>query len=143
MELFKILSIYNLLDQIPFKGNNIFLSNDLKRKIVSNKIKYNKYKKEFESNVEEFKKNYLTEEIMEKLKTDESLINQINIEINKYSQELLQEKKEVSEITFNEDEYNNIIDVMYEDVQINGVTIPVQQFLEIIYETFCNKESDE
>lgn len=139
MKLFEILSAYNVLDQIPFKGNDNFLPNELKRKIVSNKIKYGKYKKEFESNVKEFNDNYITDEMREKMNNDKDLVEQVNHEVNKYLNELLQEDKELTPLTFSDAEYDSIVDVTFNDVSINGVTISAQQFLEILYDIFCNK----
>lgn len=140
MKLFEVLSIYNILSKIPFKGNDSYLTNDLKRKIIANKVKYGKFKTEFESTLQEFSKDYVTEDMVEKIKADKEYAKQIESELFKYQSELLQEDKEIEKVTLTEDEYNNIVDVAFDDIELNGVTIPVQDFLEILYNTFVTKE---
>lgn len=140
MKLFEILSKYNLLDKVPFKGNNSFLTNELKRKIISLKIKYGQYRSKFEENSQQFVQNYVTDDLREKFQNDPALVKQTNDQVNKYRNELLQEEVEIDDVTFTQDEYDNIVDVMFDDVDLNGITVPVQQFLEIFYNTFVNKE---
>lgn len=140
MKLFEIISKYNLLDKVPFKGNKSFLTNELKRKIISLKIKYGQHKNKFEENLRQFTKNYITEDLQEKLKDNPDIVNQTNEQIIKYQNELLQEEINIDVVSFNQTEYDNIVDVMFDDVELNGVTIPIQQFLEIFYNTFITKE---
>ena len=135
MKLSNILTAYNLLSQVPFKNNEEYLNKDVKRKVVSSKIEYNKFKKEFEEKVQEFIKAYDIDQ--DKLQKDQEYANQVNEEVIKYQNELLDKEHEVKELTLTDEEYNHIVDIAVEDVKLNGMTIPVQNYLEIIYETFC------
>ena len=138
MKISQILSNYSLLDKISFKCGDTYLPSSLKRKIISAKIEYGKVNKEFESNTIEFKQNYGIDQ--DKLKTDEEYRKQTITEINKYINELLDTDKDCKEISFTQEEYDSIVDVTADDVELNGLTVSAQQYLEILYDVFCNKE---
>ena len=138
---------YNFISKVQFKDGDNTLSKDLKIKVMSMRIEYNKINKVFNDDIKEFTDG-ITEQRFHELqskqeKTEEetnemnNLVNKYNQEINEYVSKHSMEEIEVNNYTFTEDEFNEIMETNSEkDIVVNGTTITAPDFLEIIHDLF-------
>lgn len=134
--------------KLKFKNGSDELSKDLMVRIMKARIKLNKVRAEFDEDVKKAVDGFQTDEFKElqakEIKTDEEnktftdLINKINGEANDYVVALIQdEAKDVEDITFTEDEFNEIIPVNADtEADINGQHISGPDFLDAIHQVF-------
>ena len=151
MTLNDVLTKQNLITKILLKDGNNELSKELKVKIMRIRLSYNKVKKQFDEDTQEFTNQIISEELKElstkETKTPEETVRfeELNAKANAEYQEYLiqrglEEVKNLSDDSITEDEYFNILDVNSgNDVEINGNTIKAADFMEIIFDLFVNK----
>lgn len=141
----------NVFTKLILKDGDKELPKELKVKVMRIRMAYNKIKKNFDSEIQEFMESIIPEEFrILSNKTDrtsdendrlELLTNNINSEY----QEFIRQKgsEEVSSIddTFTIDEYTELLEVNAgNDTDINGVKISAINFMEVVYELFVKED---
>ena len=112
------------------------------------RMSYNKIKKQFDEDTQEFSKQIVSDELRELAnKTDrnaeeEAKYNELNTKANSEYQEYLVQKgnediKDASEDTFTENEFGDILDVNSDgEYEINGQKVKAADLMEAFYELF-------
>lgn len=146
MILNEALTRQNVFTKILLKDGEKELPKELKVKIMRIRLAYSKIKKNFDTEVQEFAEQLITDEYKElssKERTSEEnvIFEELNNSINSEYQEFLIQKgtEDVSMIddTLTEEEYFKILEVNIEnDIEINGNKILAPEFLEIVYDMF-------
>lgn len=148
MTLNDVLTKQNVITKILLASDGKELSKELKVKIMRIRMSYNKIKKQFDEDTQEFSKQIVSDELRELAnKTDrtteeEAKFNELNNKANsEYQEYLIQKGKEdvsdAPEDTFTEDEYADILDVNSEgEYEINGQKIKAADLMEVFYEIF-------
>lgn len=141
----------NVFTKLILKDGDKELPKELKVKVMRIRMAYNKIKKNFDSEIQEFMESIIPEEFrILSNKTDrtsdendrlELLTNNINSEY----QEFIRQKgsEEVSSIddTFTIDEYTELLEVNAgNDTDINGVKVSAINFMEVVYELFVKED---
>lgn len=151
MNLNELLTKQNVLTQIILVNGEKELPKALKVKIMRIRIAYNKIKKSFDDEVQEFTKELINDEFRElsnnaeRTTEEETRYNELTNKINSEYQEFLIQKgqEEVKEIedVFTMDEYTDILEVnASNDVEINGNKITATNFMEIVYDLFVKED---
>ena len=146
-----VLTKQNVITKIILKDGDKELSKELKVKIMRIRMAYNKIKKQFDTDAQEFANQIITDELRElSEKTDRTpeedarfkeLNNKTNSEYQEYLiQKGLEEISDVPDDTLSLDEYSDILDVNSgNDVEINGNTIKAADLMEIILDLFVKE----
>lgn len=146
-----VLTKQNVITKIVLKDGDKELSKELKVKIMRIRMAYNKIKKQFDTDAQEFANQIITDELRElSEKTDRTpeedarfkeLNNKTNSEYQEYLiQKGLEEISDVPDDTLSLDEYSDILDVNSgNDVEINGNTIKAADLMEIILDLFVKE----
>ncbi len=135
------------LSKLVLKNNGNELPKDLKVKVMSMRIELNKLRNQFETDSQEAIKGLKPEGFddlyLKQDKTEEEIA-----QLDDWSKKLTDEhntfiiekgKEEVSfDKKFTLEEYNDLIDVNSDDVEVNGTSITGEEFLEIIYSLFVD-----
>jgi hypothetical protein len=146
-----LLTRQNVFTKLILKDGDKELPKELKVKVMRIRMAYNKIRKNFDSEIQEFMESIIPEEFrILSNKTDrtsdenarlELLTNNINSE---YQEFILQKgSEEVSSIddTFTIDEYTELLEVNAgNDTDINGVKISAINFMEVVYELFVKED---
>ena len=151
MNLNELLTKQNVLTQIILVNGEKELPKELKVKIMRIRMAYNKIKKSFDDEVQEFSKELITDEFKElsnnteRTSEEENRYTELSNKINSEYQEFLIQKgqEEVKEIedAFTIDEYSDILEVnASNDVEINGNKITATNFMEIVYDLFVKED---
>ena len=147
-----VLTKQNVITKLVLSDGSKELSKELKVKIMRIRMAYNKIKKNFDSEIQEFAEEIMTDEFKElNSKTDrneveEARYTELTNKINSEDQEMLIQKgnEEISEKiddSLTMADYSDIVDVnSNNDVEINGNKIPAADYLEIIYDLFVKEE---
>ena len=147
-----LLTKQNVFTKIALKDGNKELSKELKVKVMRIRMTYAKIKKNFDSEVQEFVDELMTDEFKElNNKTDRTQeendrFNELSNIINSEYQEFLVQKglEEITTViddTLTMDEYSDILDINSgNDVEINGNKIPAVDFMEIVYDLFVKED---
>ena len=148
MTLNDVLTKQNLITKILLANDGKELSKELKVKIMRVRLAYNKIKKQFDEDTQEFSKQIVSDELRDLAsKTDrtpeeEAKFNELNNKANSEYQEYLIQKgneeiKETPNDSFTEDEYFDILDINSEgEYEINGQKIKATDLMEVFYELF-------
>ena len=151
MTLNDVLTKQNVITKIILKDGDKELPKELKVKIMRIRMAYNKIKKQFDSDAQEFANQIITDELRElseksnRTPEEDARFNKLNNKTNSEYQEYLIQKglEEVLDMpddTLSLDEYSDILDVNSgNDVEINGNKIPAADFLEIVYDLFVKE----
>lgn len=151
MTLNDVLTKQNVLTKVILKDDSKELSKELKVKIMRIRMAYNKIKKNFDTEVQEFSEQLMTDEFKElqtkteRTSEEETRYKELSNKINSEYQEFLVQKgeEEISEIiedSFNMNEYTEILDVNSgNNVDFNGTKIPATDFLEVLFELFVKE----
>lgn len=151
MTLNDVLTKQNVITKIILKDGEKELSKELKVKIMRIRMAYNKIKKQFDEDTQEFTNQIISDELRELAnKTDrtpeeDARFNEMNDKTNAEYQEYLVQKglEEVSdtpEDSITMDEYSDILDVNSgNDVEINGNTIKAADLMEIVFDLFAKE----
>lgn len=151
MVLNDLLTKQNVITKLILKDGDKELPKELKVKIMRIRMAYAKIKKEFDSEVQSFSEELLTDEFKtlsskaEKTSEEEVRMNELVTSINSEYQEFLNQKgkEEVNTVddTLTLLEYSDILDVNAgNDVEINGNKIPAADFMEIVYDLFVKED---
>ena len=147
-----VLTKQNVITKLVLSNGSKELSKELKVKIMRIRMAYNKIKKNFDSEIQEFAEEIMTDEFKElNSKTDRNEVEEaryaeLTNKINSEYQEMLIQKgnEEISEKiddSLTMADYSDIVDVnSNNDVEINGNKIPAADYLEIIYDLFVKEE---
>lgn len=147
-----LLTKQNVFTKILLKDGEKELSKELKVKVMRVRMAYTKIKKNFDTEVQEFTEELMTDEFKElnnkqdKTSEEEARYTELSNTINSdYQEFLIQKGKEEVvlgvEDTFTIDEYGDILEVNAgNDVEINGNKIPAVDFLEIVYDLFVKED---
>ena len=146
-----VLTKQNVITKLVLSDGSKELSKELKVKIMRIRMAYNKIKKNFDAEVQEFTEELITDEFKElnskqdKTSEEEARYTELSNAINSdYQEFLIQKGKEEVSISFEDtltlEEYSDILDVnSSNDVEINGNKIPAVDFLEIVYDLFVKE----
>ena len=148
MTLNDVLTKQNLITKILLANDGKELPKELKVKIMRIRMHYNKIKKQFDEDTQEFSKQVVSDELRdlanktERTPEEEARFNELNAKANsEYQEYLIQKGKE--EITdtpddaISEDEYGDILDVNSEgEYEINNQKIKAADLMEAFYELF-------
>lgn len=147
-----LLTKQNVFTKIILKDGEKELSKELKVKVMRIRMAYTKIKKNFDTEVQEFTEELMTDEFKElnskqdRTSEEEARYTELSNAINSdYQEFLIQKGKEEVvlgvEDTFTIDEYGDILEVNAgNDVEINGNKIPAVDFLEIVYDLFVKED---
>lgn len=151
MTLNDVLTKQNVITKIILKDGEKELSKELKVKIMRIRMAYNKIKKQFDEDTQEFTNQIISDELRDLAnKTDRTpeedvRFNEMNDKTNAEYQEYLVQKglEEVSdtpEDSITMDEYSDILDINSgNDVEINGNTIKAADLMEIVLDLFVKE----
>ena len=151
MTLNDVLTKQNVITKVILKDGDKELPKELKVKIMRIRMAYNKIKKQFDADTQEFADQIITDELRElsekadRTPEEDARFNQLNNKTNSEYQEYLIQKglEEVLDIpddTLSLDEYSDILDVNSgNDVEINGNIIKAADLMEIIFDLFINE----
>ena len=151
MTLNDVLTKQNVITKIILKDGEKELSKELKVKIMRIRMAYNKIKKQFDDDTQEFANQIISDELRDLAnKTDRTpeedvRFNEMNDKTNAEYQEYLVQKglEEISDVpddTLSLDEYSDILDVNSgNDVEINGNTIKAADLMEIVLDLFVKE----
>lgn len=143
-----VLTKQNVLTKLVLQDGEKELSKELKVKVMRIRMAYNKIKKQFDSDTQEFVEQLATDEFKELAnKTDRTeeetaRFNELSSKVDSDYREFLIQKgsEEITDViddTFTEDDYMEIVDINSgNDVEINGTSIKAADYLEIFYEIF-------
>lgn len=152
MILNELLTRQNVLTKVILKDGDKELPKELKVKIMRVRMAYNKIKKNFDAEVQEFTEELITDEFKElnnktdRTEAEEARFKELNNKINVDYQEFLiqkgqEEVKGLVDDSFTLDEYSEILDINSgNDVEINNNKINAADFLEIVYDLFVKEE---
>lgn len=151
MTLNDVLTKQNVITKVILKDGDKELPKELKVKIMRIRMAYNKIKKQFDADAQEFANQIITDELRElsekadRTPEEDDRFNELNNKTNSEYQEYLIQKglEEVLDIpddTLSLDEYSDILDVNSgNDVEINGNIIKAADLMEIIFDLFINE----
>jgi hypothetical protein len=148
MNLNEVLTKQNIITKIVLQDGEKELPKELKVKVMRVRMAYNKIKKQFDEDVQEFTTQVVPDELkelankQERTEVEEARFNELNDKVNSEYREYVIQKgyEEITESiedTFTEDEYMELVDINSgNDSEINGVKIKAADLLEIFYEMF-------
>lgn len=148
MTLNDVLTKQNLITKILLASDGKELSKELKVKIMRIRLAYNKIKKQFDEDTQEFSKQIVSDELRDlanktkRTPEEETKFNELNNKANSEYQEYLIQKgnediKEIPNDSFTEDEYFDILDLNSEgEYKINGQKVRAADLMEVFYDLF-------
>ena len=148
MTLNDVLTKQNLITKILLANDGKELSKELKVKIMRVRLAYNKIKKQFDEDTQEFSKQIVSDELRdlankaERPPEEETKFNELNNKANSEYQEYLIQKgnediKETPNDSFTEDEYFDILDLNSEgEYEINGQKVNATDLMEVFVDLF-------
>lgn len=151
MTLNDVLTKQNVITKIILKDGDKELSKELKVKIMRIRMAYNKIKKQFDDDTQEFTNQIISDELRElankseRTPEEEARFNELNDKTNSEYQEYLiqkglEEVKDTPDDVITMEEYSDILDVNSgNDVEINGNSVKAADLMEIIFDLFINE----
>ena len=148
MTLNDVLTKQNVITKIILKDGDKELSKELKVKIMRIRMAYNKIKKQFDDDTQEFTNQIISDELRElankseRTPEEEARFNELNDKTNSEYQEYLiqkglEEVKDTPDDVITMEEYSDILDVNSgNDVEINGNSVKAADLMEIVFELF-------
>lgn len=148
MTLNDVLTKQNVITKIILKDGDKELSKELKVKIMRIRMAYNKIKKQFDDDTQEFTNQIISDELRElankseRTLEEEARFNELNDKANSEYQEYLiqkglEEVKDTPDDVITMEEYSDILDVNSgNDVEINGNSIKAADLMEIVFDLF-------
>ena len=152
MTLNDVLTKQNLITKILLANDGKELSKELKVKIMRVRLAYNKIKKQFDEDTQEFSKQIVSDELRDlagktkRTPEQETKFNELNSKANSEYQEYLIQKgneeiKETPNDLFTEDEYFDILDLNSEgEYEINGQKVKATDLMEVFYDLFVTNK---
>lgn len=143
----EVLTRHNFVSKLLLKDGDKELSRDLKVKVMGMRIEYGKIRKQFDEDVQEFVKGLNSDKLTElqqkgdrteaEEKELQELTDKLNGDYRAYVESRLKEEVIVSDKTFTEADYAELVEVNAgNDVEINGTKLQATDFLEILYTLF-------
>lgn len=148
MTLNDVLTKQNVITKIILKDGDKELPKELKVKIMRIRMAYNKIKKQFDDDTQEFTNQIISDELRElankseKTPEEEARFNELNDKTNSEYQEYLiqkgfEEVKDTPDDVITMEEYSDILDVNSgNDVEINGNSVKAADLMEIVFDLF-------
>jgi len=147
MVLNDLLTRQNVFTKILIKDGDKELPKELKVKVMRIRMAYTKMKKNFDAEVQEFIDELMSPEFKElngkaeRTSEENTRLSELTEKMNSEYQVYIEQKgkEEIEEIddTLTEDEYADIVEVNAGNVvEINGMKIPVTDFLEVVHDLF-------
>lgn len=148
MTLNDVLTKQNVITKIILKDGDKELSKELKVKIMRIRMAYNKIKKQFDDDTQEFTNQIISDELRElankseRTLEEEARFNELNDKTNSEYQEYLiqkglEEVKDTPDDVITMEEYSDILDVNSgNDVEINGSSVKAADLMEIVFDLF-------
>lgn len=148
MTLNDVLTKQNVITKIILKDGDKELPKELKVKIMRIRMAYNKIKKQFDDDTQEFTNQIISDELRElankseRTLEEEARFNELNDKTNSEYQEYLiqkglEEVKDTPDDVITMEEYSDILDVNSgNDVEINGNSVKAADLMEIIFDLF-------
>ena len=148
MTLNDVLTKQNVITKIILKDGDKELSKELKIKIMRIRMAYNKIKKQFDDDTQEFTNQIISDELRElankseRTPEEEARFNELNDKTNSEYQEYLiqkglEEVKDTPDDVITMEEYSDILDVNSgNDVEINGNSVKAADLMEIVFDLF-------
>lgn len=151
MTLNDVLTKQNVITKVILKDGDKELPKELKVKIMRIRMAYNKIKKQFDDDTQEFTNQIISDELRElankseRTPEEEARFNELNDKTNSEYQEYLiqkglEEVKDTPDDVITMEEYSDILDVNSgNDVEINGNSVKAADLMEIIFDLFINE----
>ena len=151
MTLNDVLTKQNVITKIILKDGDKELPKELKVKIMRIRMAYNKIKKQFDDDTQEFTNQIISDELRElankseRTLEEEARFNELNDKTNSEYQEYLiqkglEEVKDTPDDVITMEEYSDILDVNSgNDVEINGNSVKAADLMEIVFDLFINE----
>lgn len=151
MTLNDVLTKQNVITKVILKDGDKELPKELKVKIMRIRMAYNKIKKQFDDDTQEFTNQIISDELRElankseRTLEEEARFNELNDKTNSEYQEYLiqkglEEVKDTPDDVITMEEYSDILDVNSgNDVEINGNSVKAADLMEIIFDLFINE----
>lgn len=148
MTLNDVLTKQNVITKIILKDGDKELPKELKVKIMRIRMAYNKIKKQFDDDTQEFTNQIISDELRElankseRTPEEEERFNELNDKTNSEYQEYLiqkgfEEVKDTPDDVITMEEYSDILDVNSgNDVEINGNSVKAADLMEIVFDLF-------
>ena len=148
MTLNDVLTKQNVITKVILKDGDKELPKELKVKIMRIRMAYNKIKKQFDDDTQEFTNQIISDELRElankseRTPEEEARFNELNDKTNSEYQEYLiqkgfEEVKDTPDDVITMEEYSDILDVNSgNDVQINGNSVKAADLMEIVFDLF-------
>lgn len=148
MTLNDVLTKQNVITKIILKDGDKELTKELKVKIMRIRMAYNKIKKQFDDDTQEFTNQIISDELRElankseRTPEEEARFNELNDKTNSEYQEYLiqkgfEEVKDTPDDVITMEEYSDILDVNSgNDVEINGNSVKAADLMEIVFDLF-------
>ena len=148
MTLNDVLTKQNVITKIILKDGDKELPKELKVKIMRIRMAYNKIKKQFDDDTQEFTNQIISDELRElankseRTLEEEARFNELNDKTNSEYQEYLiqkglEEVKDPPDDVITMEEYSDILDVNSgNDVEINGNSVKAADLMEIVFDLF-------
>lgn len=148
MTLNDVLTKQNVITKVILKDGDKELPKELKVKIMRIRMAYNKIKKQFDDDTQEFTNQIISDELRElankseRTPEEEARFNELNDKTNSEYQEYLIQKgfEEVKDTPYDVitmEEYSDILDVNSgNDVEINGNSVKAADLMEIVFDLF-------
>lgn len=148
MTLNDVLTKQNVITKIILKDGGKELPKELKVKIMRIRMAYNKIKKQFDDDTQEFTNQIISDELRElankseRTPEEEARFNELNDKTNSEYQEYLiqkgfEEVKDTPDDVITMEEYSDILDVNSgNDVEINGNSVKAADLMEIVFDLF-------
>lgn len=148
MTLNDVLTKQNVITKIILKDGDKELPKELKVKIMRIRMAYNKIKKQFDDDTQEFTNQIISDELRElankseRTPEEEARFNELNDKTNSEYQEYLiqkgfEEVKDTPDGVITMEEYSDILDVNSgNDVEINGNSVKAADLMEIVFDLF-------
>lgn len=151
MTLNDVLTKQNVITKIILKDGDKELPKELKVKIMRIRMAYNKIKKQFDDDTQEFTNQIISDELRElankseRTPEEEARFNELNDKTNSEYQEYLiqkgfEEVKDTPDNVITMEEYSDILDVNSgNDVEINGNSVKAADLMEIVFDLFVKE----
>lgn len=151
MVLNEVLTKQNIITKLLLKDGDKELPKALKVKIMRMRMAYNKIKQQFDSDVQEFTKELVPEELQtlankeDRNEEENARFEELNNKVNSDYQEFLiqkgnEEVKDVEDV-LTMDEYSDLLDVNSgNDVEINGNKVKAADFMEVVMDLFVKED---
>lgn len=145
MTLNEVLARQNFINQLVLKNGENELPKELKVKLMGMRIKLNKIRNQHDEDSKEAVKGLKPDNFdalyqkEDKTEEETTAFNDMHTKlIEEHNAFLIEKGKEEVEFkgTFTEDEFNELVFVNSDDVEINGTPLNGADFLEIIYTLF-------